>query len=108
MKFEIKKNEDGELVLNDELLMEISKTEIALEEAKKAQKEYKSLLLKNMEKFGITKIENPYFSVTYVAESETVKVNQTKLQEKYEEVYLECLEKNSRASFVRIKSNLKK
>jgi len=72
---------------------------------KEKQDNLKGALLSAMEKNGIERIENELFNVVYVPEGVSVGLDKKKLEKQFEEVYLQCIKKSSRKSYIKIMLN---
>jgi uncharacterized protein (UPF0335 family) len=97
------RSNDGNLSLS-----EIAKTElkhildtIALLEIEKDR--YTQKIKESMEMHGIKSIDNEYMTITYIEPTTRVSVDQKKLKQEYEEVYLECVKETPVKSSIRIK-----
>jgi uncharacterized protein (UPF0335 family) len=97
------RSNDGNLSLS-----EIAKTElkniidtIALLEIEKDR--YTQKIKESMELHGIKSIDNEYMTITYIEPTTRVSVDQKKLKQEHEEVYLECVKESSVKSSIRIK-----
>lgn len=98
----------NEIVLNDnnelslQIIERIEQAEKILKEVKKVQDEYKSKLVEIMAERGIKDIENDLFKIIYYPENEKPALDTDKLKTEHEEVYLQCLKKQSTKAFVKI------
>lgn len=82
--------ETGEITIPEQIVKAIHENEVAIREAKKTNEEFKSRLLEAMEEYGVEKIESDYFTVSYVGEHETVRLDPKEVQKKYPRVHAEC------------------
>lgn len=90
--------ERRELAIDDEIkgnmlnvARSIEEAEKTLKKLKEQQKAYLDIIKKAMEEQGIKKVENDYFSVTYVYPYEKADVDKTKLKRDYPQVYTNCI-----------------
>ena len=98
----------NEVMMSNGLMVEKAKHRIAqileiMEQLESEKKTLQAQLLDGMELYGIKKIENDQFTVTYIEPTTRVSVDQKKLKEQFEEVYLECVKESSVKASVRIK-----
>lgn len=56
-----------------------------------------------MEQYGIKKIDTDLFSISYIETTTRTTLDQKKLKEQFEEVYLECVKETVVGSSIRLK-----
>jgi predicted phage-related endonuclease len=89
-------------------LAEYTKVELdhiirTIESLEKEKDRIVAVLKENMEKHGVKSIDNEYMTITYIEPTTRVSVDQKKLKEEHEEVYLECVKETSVKSSLRIR-----
>ena len=65
-------------------------------------KKFSAELLKSMEAYNILGYKDENITITYVSESEDLKIDEEKLKEKYPEAYEDCLVVRHKKSSIRI------
>ena len=102
---ELVKVENGQLQVAQEIINEIVEFEKAKKEFETKQKEFKELLIKAMEENNIKqfKSESDGLTITYVAPTTRIVVDNKKLQEEHEDIYLQCLKETPIKASIRIK-----
>lgn len=102
---ELVKVENGQLQVAQEIISEIVEFEKTKKEFEKKQNEFKELLIKAMEENNIKqfKSESDGLTITYVAPTTRIGVDNKKLQEEYEDIYLQCLKETPIKASIRIK-----
>lgn len=93
-------NEQNELSIS--VIKRIAEAEEIIRQMKKVQDDYREQLATLMGDRGIHDIENDLFKIVYFPETEKPTLDTKKLKEEHEEVYLECLKKQSSKAFVKI------
>ena len=98
----------NEIISANGMLAEKAKHRIAqileiIDELESEKKTLQAQLLEGMELYGVKKIDNDQFTVTYIEPTTRVSIDQKKLKEKFEEVYLECVKESKVKSSIRIK-----
>ena len=68
----------------------INSYEKTMKKLKAQQDKYKQIIMDCMEKQGIKKVENEYFTITYVYPKDSVRVDSAKLKKDYPQVYANC------------------
>lgn len=97
----------NEIILTDNQLAlsvveQIAKVEQSIKELSMMQDDYKAQLSQIMSDHKIKDIDNEYFKITFYPESESPRLDTSKLKEEHEEVYLSCLTKSKKKAFVKI------
>lgn len=82
--------ETGEITIPEQIVEAIRANEIAIREAKAVNDEFKARLLEAMEEYGVEKIQSDYFTVSYVGEHETIRLDPKEVRMKYPRVHAEC------------------
>ena len=82
--------EDKKLQLNDEIIDKICNFEMQIKEIKQKQDELRAKIKKEMEEKGIKGIETDKFTINYVEEFDTIRLDQKLIKEKYPDIADEC------------------
>ena len=80
-------------------IVEVIENKKRLEEQEKKLKEKLKLA---MEQYGVKSFKNNKLSLTYVAETTTVKIDSKQIKEKYPNVYAECSKPSNVSAYVKI------
>lgn len=103
---ELEQQKNEVLSRNSNIFMQIKKIEEQEKKIQETQKLLKEKLTQAMQviydKTDEKTFENELLKITFVPEYEKVIVDNKKLQEEFEEVYLQCLKKSKVKSSVRI------
>lgn len=94
---------DKGAVLAPEVAQKIADLEKKAKEIKEAQNEMKNALLEAMEKYGVKKIDNDLFTVTYVAEHDAEKFDSKAFKEENPDIYDSYVKLSPASPSVRIK-----
>lgn len=99
----IKQNEDGDYVLAKQAYDMICNFELTMKQVKAQYDEYKAALREAMEQNGIEKIKTDAFTVSYVPQTERVSLDAKKVEQKYPEVYTDCVRVSDVKANVRVR-----
>lgn len=91
------------LTINPTAVDFIYAAERQMKEIRKSYDEYKAMLLEAMEEHGIDKIDTDNFTVSYVPEHLTTRVDSKKLKAEHPDIYDECSTASMVRSSVRVK-----
>ena len=80
-------------------IVDVIENKKRLEEQEKKLKEKLKLA---MEQYGVKSFKNNKLSLTYVAETTTVKIDSKQVKEKYPNVYAECSKPSNVSAYVKI------
>lgn len=80
-------------------IVDVIENKKRLEEQEKKLKEKLKLA---MEQYGVKSFKNNKLSLTYVAETTTVKIDSKQIKEKYPNVYAECSKASNVSAYVKI------
>ena len=80
-------------------IVDVIENKKRLEEQEKKLKEKLKLA---MEQYGVKSFKNNKLSLTYVAETTTVKIDSKQVKEKYPDVYAECSKPSNVSAYVKI------
>jgi len=97
----------NKLIVKGELLHE-AKNDLArllykIDELELQKERMMELIKQGMEEADIKKIDSDFFTITYIEPTTRVSIDQKKLKEHYEEVYIECTKESQVKSSIRIK-----
>lgn len=95
------------IIENNDIVAELKQELVLLEQQSKVladqQSKVREAIKEAMEENNIDKIENDQFVITYFPENEVASLNQEKLKDEFQEVFIECMEIKKKKSFIKIK-----
>lgn len=89
--------------INEKISLMIKELQIKANELNTKNEEIKEKIKNEMENNGVKKLENDYLMITYIAPTTRNTIDSKKLQEKYIDIYNECLKTSEVKSSIRIK-----
>lgn len=101
------KVENNEVIVAQELIDEITKTEMMAKEVKDRQDEMKSAILKAMEENGIKQIKNDMFTISYTEAHTSERFDSTAFKKDMPNLYEKFLKESNVKSSIRITLNYK-
>lgn len=96
------KNEDGQMIIDPNMLETIIGIETEKKKIDKVYKKYKEALLNGMEYYGLKKVDTDDILITYVEPTERVSIDNDKLWSDYADVAFKCQKVSKVKSSIRI------
>lgn len=74
----------------------------AIAQLKEAEDKWKEIIQASMDRHGLKKAENEFLTVTAIAPTEAVGLDQDKLKKEFAEVYIQCTKKTAKKGYIKI------
>ena len=93
---------NGQMIIKPEAALAIREMEKQKKEIDKYCKKVKNLLRDGMEEYGIEKLDSEDVLITYVEESDSTILDQSKIWKDYPDVAFQCQKDSHKSAFVKI------
>lgn len=86
----------------NQIMAQMNTVDKVIKRLEKAQDTWKEIVKASMEKNGIKKFENEQLTATIVEPTTAVGLDQEKLKNEYQEVYIACQKKTDKKGYIKI------